>query len=499
MKAIGIDLDSDIINLSIMSKNKDLISIKSLDISDIPNSDVKKLYMSNKDNFLITSALDASDVMIKSVDFNLKNSFFLEKAIKFHEESITTLDKDKVITSTINLKKESKLKIFITTKEMLIKHLSRLKHINIDPDRVTSASQALIRFVNFYFKDIRNSFLVHISKSKTTCILMKDSLPVKTYSIKIGTNKLIDANENEKISKNLQIDVLKLSSKSKLKNHLNHLKKEIEKSFIYFCKSSEEKYPLIITGDINSFLNISEFLQNDKVTQIIKNPFLEKKVEYKKFAICIGLSLDTLMKDSLSVQFRKKEFTPRKKIENIGKKTLFLTLVILVFCFLINLGSNHFLKEKENFLQQRLNFIRKAENNYLGIERRDIFKNFYDDLNAFEKKLEIENKHFPYILNVPNVSETLNWLNNHEYLKDAEITSFNYVLEKFPTAFTKTDPYIAKIDIEIKTKKPAQARSFYDSLSKGQGLVNLAQKISWKTKDDTYRATFYLKNIKNLK
>ncbi|NGX48426.1 MAG: hypothetical protein K940chlam5_00011 [Candidatus Anoxychlamydiales bacterium] len=496
MKAIGIDLDSDVIHLSIMSKNKDLISIKSLDISDIPNSDVKKLYISNKDNFLITSALDGSDVLIKSADFNVKNSFFIKKAIKFHEDSISTLDTDKIVISTINLKNESKLKFFITTKELLSKHLSRLKHINIDPDRVTSASQALIRFINFYFKDINSSFLVHVAKSKTTCILMKDNQPIKTYSIKIGTNKLMNSHEEEKGSKNSKIDILKLSSKSKLKIQLTHLKKEIEKSFIYFCKSVEEKHPMIITGDITSFSNISEFLQNDKVTKIIKSPFLEKKVEYKKFAICIGLSLDSLKRDSLSLQFREREFTASKKIENIGKKTLFLTLFILAFCFLINFGSNHLLKEKESFLQQRLNFIRNSENSYLGVQKKEISKNFYDDLNAFEKKLEIENKNFPYILSAPSVSETLNWLNNHEYLKDAEITSFNYVLEKFPTAFTKNDPYLAKIDIEIKTKKPSLARSFYDSLSKGQGLVNLSHKISWKTKDDSYRATFYLKNTK---
>ena len=202
MKAIGIDLDSDVIKLCIMSKNKDLISMKSLDVRDIPNSDVKKIYMPYKDTFLITSALDASDVMIKGTDFHVKNSFFIKKAIKFHEESITTLDADKIITATINLKNESKLKIFITTKELLIKHLSSLKHINIDPDRVTSISQALIRFVNFYFKDIKNSFLVHISKSKTTCILMKDNQPIKTYSIKIGTNKLLNSNEDENRSKN---------------------------------------------------------------------------------------------------------------------------------------------------------------------------------------------------------------------------------------------------------------------------------------------------------
>ncbi|NGX34238.1 MAG: hypothetical protein K1060chlam1_00589 [Candidatus Anoxychlamydiales bacterium] len=496
MKVIGIDLDSDVINLSIMDKNKDLISIKSLDISDIPKNDVKELYISNKDKFLITSALEASDVIIKDTDFSIKKSFFIKKAIKYLEESISTLDTDKTIISTVYLKKDSKLKFFITTKEMLNKHLCRLKHINIDPDRVTSVSQALIRFINFYYRDIESSFLIHLAKNKTTCILIKNHQPVKTFSIKIGTNKLIEADKTDRQLNNSQIDVLNINSKSKLKTDLTHLKKEIEKVFIYFCPSKEEKHPLIVTGDLNSFSNLSEFLKNDKVTTLLKSPILEKKLEYKKFAICIGLSLDALKKDSLSLQFRKDGYTPVKKFENVGKKTLFFTFVVLAFTFLIYFGSDYFLKNKESILEQRLSFMKEAENRYLGNKKKEIFTNFYADLNKFEKKLENENKLFPYILKVPNVSETLNWLNNHKHLKEAEITYINYSLENFPTFFTKTQAYVAKIEIEFKTKKPSIARSFYDSLSKSDGLVNPNQKTSWKAKDNTYRASFYLKNIK---
>ncbi len=496
MQSIGIDLDSDIINFSIMNKNKDLINIKSLDLNDIQNDDVKKLYISNKDKFLITSALDESDVMIKSSDCNIKKSFTIKKAIKLHERSISNLDIEKIIIDTIYLKNTSELKFFITTKKLLNKHLDKLKHINIDPDRVTTTSQALIRFINHYFQDIKNAFLIHIAKSKTICIFMKANQPQKTFSIKIGTKKLIKAMEDDKIVKNSKIDVLNLSIKGKLYTTLNQLKKEIEKVFVYFCKSEKEKHPMLVTGDINFFFHICEFLKNDKVNKILKNSFLEKKTEYKKFAICIGLSLDAFKKDGLSLQFRKNEFTSPKKIKTIGKKSLFLTLIVLVFTLLIHFGSNHLLSKKEKILQQRLKFIKESENRYLDIHKNETSQNFYDDLNAFEKKLAKENQNFPYILKVPNVSETLDWLNNHECLKDAEITSINYTLEKFPTIFSKNEIYLAKIDIEFKTKKPTIARSFYDSITTPNCFVNSNHKISWKAKGDTYKATFYLKNTK---
>jgi len=162
MKAIGIDLDADVINLSIMSKNKDLINIKSLDISDIPKSDVKKLYIANKDNYLITSALDSSDVIIKSSDFNIKNSLFIKKAIKFHESSISTLDIDKVIISTIHFKNESKLKFFITTNfdnKVTIDYTNTLSSfVNTITLETLNVSEKQSEIFNYYSISLREAF-----------------------------------------------------------------------------------------------------------------------------------------------------------------------------------------------------------------------------------------------------------------------------------------------------------------------------------------------------
>lgn len=498
MQAIGIDLDGNVINLAIMNKNKDLISIKSLEISDIPNSDVKKLYIKNKEKYLITSALDASDVIIKSVDFNVKKSFFLKKAIKFHEDSISAVDPSKTLISTIHLKDMATLKFFITTKEFLQKHLNRLKHLNIDPDQVTLEAQALLRFSNFYFKDINTFFLIHIGKNKTSCIFIQDNQIVKTFSYKIGSIKLTDAYLEDKKSKNSNTDILKLNPKSKLKNILTKLKKEIEKAFIYFCKDKEKKYPMIVTGDLNSFSNLSDFFKLDKVSNILQSPSLEKKPELKKFALCIGLSLNLLATDSVSPQFRFGDNTPIKTLESIGKKILLLTAAFYVFLGLISFSSSYFLKTRENFLHKQLISLKNFENNYLSISKKFQHDNFYTDFDEYEKKLQNETKKFPYILSLPNVSETLDWLNNHEYLQDSEITSFNYVLEKYPTVFAKTESYAAKIELEFKTKKSSIAKSFYESLTQGEGLVNPIEKISWQPKKDRYKTIFYLKNMQKL-
>jgi len=493
MQVVGLDFDSDHINLAIMNKQKDLIIVKSLDVSDISDNDVKLLYTSNKDKNLIASALDASDVLLKSAPFHVKNSFVLKKAIKYQEESISTLDIEKTIRSAIYLKNRSILKFFITTKDFLKKHLNRLNHLNIDPDEVTLSSIALVRFSNFYFKDTKDAFLVHVSKNKTTCVYMHENYVEKMHSIKIGSDKLLEAYLEDKKSKNANLNVLALNAKSKLKTVLNDLKKSIEKTFIFFNSDSGDKLPMILTGELKSFTNIDEFLKNEKVLKILKSDVLEKKEKLKTFAISIGLCLNLLSKDNLSPQFRELDFTAKRQLEIIGKKTLLFSLFFLKFFSVLFWGSSYFLQKEENRLHEKLIQIKNFEKSFLNEDTKFENSNFYEDLDAFEKKLKNDNKNFVYFLKLPNVSQTLNWLNNHEILKETEITSFDYNLEKYPSVFAKREKYTAKVSLEFKTQTPTVARSFYDSLSKDP-KVDQIQKITWYVKDDHYKTSFYLKS-----
>lgn len=493
MQVVGLDFDSDKINLAIMNKHKDLILFKSLDVSDISENDVKLLYTSRKDKNLISSSLGALDVLIKTIPFNVKNSLFLKKAIKFQQDSISSLDVNETIRLPIYLKSRSILKFFITTKELLKKHLSRLNHLNIDPDQVTLSAIALIRFSNFYFKDTKDAFLVHISKNKTTCVFMQDSIIEKTHSIKIGSDKLFNAFLEDKKTKNASLDALEMHPKSKLKTILNELKKAIDKAFIFFNPDTEDKLSMILTGDLKSFKNVDEYLKSEKVLKVLKNDTLEKKLELKTFAISIGLCLNLLTKDNLSIQFRTEAFTAKRQLEITGKKMLSLSLVFIIFFLALFGGSSYFLKMHEKTLEQKFIQTRSFEKKFLKEDRDEISLNVYEDIDEFDKKLQRENRNFIYFLKVPNTTQTLNWLNTHEFLKGAEILSFNYTLEKYPSVFAKNERYIAKVGLEIKTSKPSIARGFYDSLSK-DAKVDQGKKITWQVKDDLYKTSFYLKS-----
>ncbi|NGX35800.1 MAG: hypothetical protein K1000chlam1_00633 [Candidatus Anoxychlamydiales bacterium] len=497
MQAVGIEIDGERINLAILNKKKDLIKLKSLDASKInPIKNVKPFYIFGKKNVLISTGLDTQDVLIKNTSFNVKKSFFLKRAIKFQKESITTIDPSKTITEAIYLKDLSKLKFFITTKELLKKHLYRLKKLKIDPDQVTSVSSALCRFASHYFKDIKNAYLVHISESKTSCIFMKDNMAEKSSIIKIGLNKLKQVVFENKKNSNSKIDVLENAKKGELQNILNELKQEIERAFSSFIKNDKDKYPMLITGDIDSFLNLDSFLQNKKTSEILQSSVLEENGHLKSQAISIGLALNLLAKDRLYPQFRKSEFTPAKKLKTIGRKITFLCFFSIIFSYFLYLGSNYFIGKTQDQLHEKLNFLKKFENGFFTTDKPLITDNFYTDLKKYEKTLVNETKEFPYFLKVLNVTQTLYWLNNNEHLKDGEIISFDYKLDKYPNIFAKRDPYQAIVEIVFKTDKPSFARSFYDSLTQGETIADEKQTISWDVQDDSYKTQFYLKQTK---
>jgi len=502
MQAVGIDLDGETINLAILDDNKDLIDVKSFNSKALNGSkDVKPLYTSSKEKTLVSTGLDLQDVLIKNVPFSVKKSFFLKKAVSFQNDLITTIDPAKTISVPTYIKDRSILKFFITTKELLTKHLSRFSHLSIDPDFVTCQSVALCRFSNHYFNNNKTALLVHIGQNKTSCVFMKDSTAEKTFNIKIGSSKLKSAYLEDKRSKGSHIDVLTLSKTSKLKTILQELREAIENAFISFVNKEEKKHPLLLTGDIQNYSNLAEFIQNDKVSSILNNEELETNPVLKSFAISFGLALNILSNDKHTIQFRKDEFTPVKTLKALGKKVLFFSIFSIICLSLIYLSSSYFLNNKEKELHSKLIELDNFENKLLDGGKILSHKDFYSDLDIYEKNQSKQMRAFPFFLKTPNVSQTISWINNHKYLQGSEIINFSYSLEKYPSIFSKNEPYLAKVEVEFKTKIPAIARGFYDSLMKGDGLVNNKEEITWDVGNDCYKTSFYLKcqKPKNLK
>ncbi len=466
MQAIGIDLDSDTINFATLDLKDGLINLQSIDIEQSNSSNVKPLYIARKKkrkNALIVSGLDAKDVLIKT-SFIKSNKPLSKKAEKLQLESLTSLDAKSIIYAAYHHQEAKKLKFFITKKVLLKKHLDRLSHINIDPDHVTSNSKALFRFIKYISEKTTTCVICHIGSNKTTCVYIKNNEILSNHVIKMGNN-------HEK---------------------LGNLKEQINNTYNSFLQKEDEKnVPILITGIINN-----EHLYPLYAKKISISSEIEALLKY---AISIGLCLDALQQDCYSLQFRKEEFTNTHLLQKIGKKGIIFSLLFLFFTLCFYFSSEYFLDKKENTLSLQLNHIIKTDHKLLNQPISIDYLNLDEKIEAFEKKLNKETKEFPYFLLNPKVTEVLYWLNNHSFLTNAEIISFKYELEKYPTIFTEKEPYIAKIELEFKPTNPQEARQFHESILKSEGYADGTKTVNWDIYQDIYKTSFYLKNKTPLK
>jgi len=495
MNSTGIDLDGESVNIAILDKNKNLIDVKNFDVKDINGSNnVNLFYIKNPKKNSITTGMDIQDVLIKNFPYEVKTFFSIKKIIKFQKKFITNIDSSKTINVPLIVKEFSIIKFFITTKELLKKHLNRLKHLNIDPDFITCSGMSLCRFATHFYNKTKDAFLVHLGQNKTLCVFMKNNIPEKTFYIKTG-KKSFSSETLENKKNQTSVDVLSIKHSTNLYEKLTELKKEIKKTFIYFTNKKEDKYPLILTGNIENLINLDKFLENENTTMCLCSEKIKQNPKLNLFAISIGLALNLFSKDSKNVQFRKDGFTSNKKLIRIGKKILSFCFFVFFTINILYFISSSSIKTKEKLLHEHLINLKNFEKKELNKKNIISIKNLYDDLNDYEKILLKQTKDFPYSLKVPNVRQTLSWLNNDDLLQEAEIISFNYELQKYPNMLNRTDPYIAKIELEFKTKTPSIARNFYDLLIRGEGLANPKEEITWDVGHDCYKTSFYLKTL----
>jgi hypothetical protein len=498
MNTIGLDFEAQIINIAVFDENQKLIKTLSMDL-DSPKNNVNELYNildSEKNN--ISTSLNSKYVLIKNFNLDIKNKLFLKKAIKTQKESITFLDEENSLVLEKYYKDKSLIQFFITTKDFFKKHLSKLSHINVDPDHVTFSSLSLFRFSKSYLKDINDLVIINLGSCSTTIAFIEEGILKSSNSIKIGIKKLKSALLDNNKSKNIdQIDVSTL-----LKNELDDLKKEIETSLSYFYQNKNtENISLFFTGFINELNNFENYLKPKNFSIIdVDKKILEKQKDIKKYALAIGSAIDLQKNDIYSTQFRIDEFLSNKYIKTLAKSSIFSFFIILFLSFGFYFFSNKILSSKEKKLFSLVNDFEKKD--LLEMDKTiTIDENIpvYEKIDLLDSKIKNESKSFPYYLNTLNVSTFLKYLNTLD-TGEIEIKKIKYDLEKFPNLSNKNEPYITKIELEFLSSDISIARDFHLKLLNDKKFIETSKDINFDILNDMYKLTFYLKNnigIKN--
>jgi hypothetical protein len=505
MLIIGTNIDGNKIFIAKLQKKTKTVNISNLSIESLENdSNVKQFYICSPKSSIVTG-LHSKQFLIKQKKIEVKSKIHLKKAIPFQAESMSSLKIQDSIILPMVIKKEKKgflTSFFISSKTSIQEHISYYKKYAFEPDYVSAIPMALVRFTKSALKSSSSCLIFHLGESLSHLVLMKDNLPLFSYTYSFGTTIIYDVlskdlkNENNNavdFAKNLNLKNINQNYYPHLYKELQNIQNQIKKTWFFLEEKKEIPKDLFITGNDEAFLNLKEAFFPK-----IENYLTIEDYKLKKFAISIGLALDVAAPDDKTLQFRQEDLTPIKHIKKIGSFSLkFICSMILLSSLSLGL-TNHFynLKEK-NLLNQLKQFI-STDAKILKKEPLSIdAKVISSEIEAIYSKIQNEAKDFPYYFSAPKVSDVIKWINNIPLIENnnIEITDLSYDLLKYPNIKNTKEPYQIKVKLEIATNSVQLARDFHDFLLKENNVIATSKEISWESIDNkTYKTTFYINN-----
>lgn len=453
---IGIYLAEEKFYVSILKKEKKTVVVNTLQAFSY--GDVKLFYnlpiLKGKSTHIVTG-LNSTDIFLRKLQLPLKERRKIFAALPFQLESLVPFaEENSVICPLLQPmgKHMTSVTVLTTSQERINKHLLTLKNLDISTDTVSCVPIALMRFALWIFPQESKILLLDSREGKLCCIVIENN--------ELLLSQTIGANSED------------------LKKLAIYLKQ----------KGVDENIPWVLTG-------------NREIENTLETIFLGKQLSYDKtqlaeFAPSIGLSLDALSTDALSVQFCQKQFTPLHAQQKRKKKILSYLGFCAAATFLMTLGSSLILGKKQKILIDNLKEYLPSS---LQVELSSLDA---IELKLYEWETSLRGKkdHFPFFVNVPNVSDVLAWMSAHPSFstedgnqkEGVELKSLHYTLFKYPKINEASTPYLAQVQLEFTSQTPRPARDFHEALLKGDALVNGKKEIKWHTQNQTYHTTFEL-------
>lgn len=503
MRFLGLDIDGKVAHLALINSHQKVVKLQTQSASD-----VKQLYKAKNSplkNTLCVSALDGKQVIIRQKKIKATSRKTVKKALPFQLKSCTSLAPEQTIFFPIFKfpeKKTTEIHFYITTKKILKNYLTNLQEIDLDPDYISCQSQALNRFVAYHLPENTELYALHINKSYFILVHIKNKVVMAHHSSDVGIDALFEAYLKDHLEKKAdhrhKIDLVKpCKNNTHLIETITGLEKEIKRGFTSFmAEALPQRLPILITGQISSLKNLDQYLLSC-FPEMISEILPIQQTDQLPYAISIGLGLDCLLKDSMSMQFRQQEFIAKKTLKKEGSTLLAFLMFSLILSLLCFFTSERILTNKKSFLLDRLSVLEKKEN--LVDPQKEAPISIDARLNLLNEKIKKDSKKHPYLTTAPKLCHFFNWLNSlplvQENFNNIEILAIDYELEDSQKNNEERGGQpLAKIILTVKIKDLDLAQKFHKSLTKKNALIDSSKEILWdEIAPANYCGSFYLK------
>src|SRR3989338_840380 len=163
MQVLGSWIDKPFLRLALIGKTRqsiEIISLKSLPLEK--PEDVKQIYMPSFQG-PVRSGLSAQDLLIRPIEIQGIDARHLEKVVAFQVEATTHFDPAEVLSVFHAGKKGTEATaplLFTVPRQALREHLETLTLWKLDPDVVSAAPLALLRYALWKHPSQTDAFLV---------------------------------------------------------------------------------------------------------------------------------------------------------------------------------------------------------------------------------------------------------------------------------------------------------------------------------------------------
>lgn len=490
----NIEEDNDVNPLYIVKKEN---TLKSLNLKEL------------LDKHLVSTCLTGNQTIVRSLEIKLKKEKDILAALPFQVEPILPFSYENGIVDKINVDQTSDgtlLTILAARKDHIKKHIESFQNIQIEPEVISSESSALVSFSNHFFTTKLPFFIIYFAKTHVTCTLVKNG-------------KLIAS----------QSSFLKESSPEKIQNESN----DITRILYALSKQARgfEVPDVLYLGDVLNHQDLIKALEpklNKNSCSIEQNPNFElSTAELQKFAVPLGLALNTMPNQNGLINFRQQELVFPNPWKHLKKPLGIYFLLGACLAISFYLFGESYLKYNEDEIKKDyvallagmnkpysafeneylLKFPDESNNEYGEItEIRALSQNDISNrLDFLYKELQASPDMFPLFPNVPRVSDVLAWLSNHPNVVEndpvsnvknslIQLESFSYNMLKRPDQGKKQEKYQVKVEFEFNTATPKLAREFHDALIAPNEIVDPKGEIKWSSNRGKYKTSFFLKD-----
>lgn len=452
---------SPLLKTAILKKEGNEVSIESLHDFPEPSSIVNLFYnLANSHpskEMRICSGLSGSQVFIRNLLVPLAQRHKVLAALPFQCEAILPFPLESaVVCPQLRQigKQQTSVTLYATIEASLQEHIGALKNFGLNSDAISCEPVALARFAHFAFPNRSKILAFHLE----------------------GQSLLYTLSRKEEV---LFSQTLFLKERASLSIELQKL--EI---FLKERGMIDEHTPWLVAGEDAEELFAQTFSSE-------KLPIEDAKM--RSHALAIGLALDGLASDSLSVQFSQGKFTPPHTKQKRKKLLLSYLAVCLIGTLLVASASALLIGKKKRLLVERLKEELPSE---IALDPKNIEESLY----GWETSLNKLRSSFPFHPTVPKVSDVLAWLSADPHFtsedggkkEGIEIKSLHYQLVKYPKIGEAGSPYTAMLSIDFTAETPRLARDFHEELLKGAHIANAKKEIRWQVQNQNYHTSFEL-------